>query len=374
MPIHAAAADVRRQISIVLSAWGMPDDLVATTAEAMVETDLMGVDSHGISMLMAYDAKYREGRLKLTARPEIENHTTVIARVNAGANLGHPVSVYGINLAVEMAKTAGVGVVSVHNSHHFGAAGYYARLAAEQGLIGIVMSSARGITVVPTRAADPVLGTNPMAFAIPAGHNRPFVLDMATSTVAVGKVKVYSFNEKPLPAGWVADGKGHPVTDATRAFAILMSGRSGKDVVDDGGGLTPIGGTPELSSHKGYGLGVLAHLLGGALSGSNFSPRDIPNEGPTDPENIGHFFMALDPAAFRSPADFASDVDDVIDILHKTQPADPEKPVLVAGEPEDAIRAQRLVDGIPIPDALASQLKDVCRRANIEYVLKPIEG
>jgi LDH2 family malate/lactate/ureidoglycolate dehydrogenase len=340
----------------------------------MVETDLMGVDSHGISMLMQYDAKYREGRLKLTARPETENRTAVIARVNAGANLGHPVSVHGINLAVEMAKAAGVGVVSVHNSHHFGAAGYYARLAAEQGLIGIVMSSARGITVVPTRAATPVLGTNPMAFAIPAGHNRPFVLDMATSTVAVGRVKVYSFNEKPLPAGWVADGRGNPVTDATRAFAILMSGRSGRDVVDDGGGLTPIGGTPDLSSHKGYGLGVLAHLLGGALSGSNFSPLDIPNEGPTDPENIGHFFMALDPAAFRSPDDFANDVDNVIDILHETQPADPDKPVLVAGEPEDAIRAQRLVDGIPIPDALASQLKDVCGRANIEYVLKPIEG
>jgi LDH2 family malate/lactate/ureidoglycolate dehydrogenase len=374
MPIHATADDVRRQISLVLGAWGMPDDLIVTTAEAMVETDLMGVDSHGISMLMSYDAKFREGRLKLTARPEIENRTAVIARVNAGANLGHPVSVYGINLAVEMARGAGVGVVSVHNSHHFGAAGYYARLAAEQGLIGIVMSSARGITVVPTRAAKPVLGTNPMAFAIPAGKNRPFVLDMATSTVAVGKVKVYSFNERPLPAGWVADGKGNPVTDATRAFAILMSGRGGHDVVDDGGGLTPIGGTPELSSHKGYGLGVLAHLLGGALSGANFSPRDEPVEDPADPENIGHFFMALDPQAFRPAADFAKDVDDVIDILHNTTPSDPNKPVLVAGDPEDAIRAQRLTDGIPIPDALAGQLKDVCRRANIEYVLKPIES
>lgn len=372
MPFRASAHDVRRQISTLLTAWGMPEDLVETTATVMVETDLMGVDSHGISMLMQYEQKYREGRLSFSARPEIENETVVAARVNAHANLGHPVSVFGMELAMRKAKEIGVGVVSVHNSHHFGAAGYYARIAAEQGLIGFVASSARGITVVPTRAAAPVLGTNPIAFAAPAGRNRPFVLDMATSTVAVGKVKVYSFNEKPLPAGWVADGKGQPVTDATRAFAILMSGRSGSDKVDDGGGLTPIGGTPNLSSHKGYGLGVLAHILGGALSGGNFSPRDVPNEKGDEPENVGHFFMAIDPVAFRPAGAFESDVDDVIDILHATRPADPDAPVLVAGEPEDAIHAERSANGIPIPDALAEHIRNVCRRTNVEYMLKPM--
>ena len=364
MPMRAAADAVNRQISAILSAWGMPQDLVETTAKVMVETDLMGVDSHGISMLMQYDRKFREGRLKLDARPQIENETVVAARIDAGANLGHPVSVFATNLAVDKAKQCGVGVASVRNSHHFGAAGYYARLAAERGAIGFVTSSARGITVVPTRAAKPVLGTNPIAFAAPAARNRPFVLDMATSTVAVGKVKVYSFNDKPLPAGWVSDGDGRPVTDAATAFKILMESPLG--------GLTPVGGTPELSSHKGYGLGVLAHLLGGALSGSAFAPRDKPNEGPTDPENIGHFFMAIDPAAFRPAGDFEADVDDVIDILHGTEAADPDQPVLVAGEPEDAERARRLKDGIPIPDALASQLREVCERAGVDYVLEPV--
>lgn len=374
MPFRASADDVRRQLSVLLTAWGMPADLVETTATVMVETDLMGVDSHGISMIMGYEQKHREGRIDFTAHPEIESETPVAARVNAHANLGHPVSVFGMELAIKKAKQIGVGVVSVHNSHHFGAAGYYARIAAEQGVIGLVASSARGITVVPTRASQPVLGTNPLAFAAPAGHNRPFVLDMATSTVAVGKVKVYSFNDKPLPVGWVADGKGAPVTDAARAFDILMSGRGGSDDVDDGGGLTPIGGTPELSSHKGYGLGVLAHILGGALSGSNFSPRDVPNEKGDEPENIGHFFLAIDPVAFRPAGAFEKDVDDVIDILHGTPPADPDKPVLVAGDPEDAIHAERLANGIPIPDALADHIQNVCLRTNAEYVLKPMQG
>jgi LDH2 family malate/lactate/ureidoglycolate dehydrogenase len=168
MPFNASADAVRRQITLLLDAWGMPADLAETTAEVMVETDLMGVDSHGISMLMQYDRKFREGRLDLSARPVTENETPVTALVDARGNLGHPVSVHGMKMAIEKAKLAGVGIVSVRNSHHFGAAGYYARLAAEEGLIAIVTSSARGITVVPTRAAKPVLGTNPIAIAIPA--------------------------------------------------------------------------------------------------------------------------------------------------------------------------------------------------------------
>ena len=118
-------------------------------------------------------------------------------------------------------------------------------------------SGARGITVVPTGAANPILGTNPLAFAAPATRNRPFVLDMATSTVAVGKVKVFGFQNRPIPIGWVADGEGNPMTDANAAYELLRGSEKG--------GLTPVGGTRELSSHKGYGLGMMAHILGGIL-------------------------------------------------------------------------------------------------------------
>ncbi|HUS98184.1 MAG TPA: Ldh family oxidoreductase [Hyphomicrobiaceae bacterium] len=365
MSLRTPAETVRRQITTILRSWGMPENLIETTAEVMVETDLMGVDSHGISMLMQYEQKYLQGRLDLAAQPKILNETPVTALIDAGANLGHPVSVYAMNLAVDKALAMGLGLVTVRNSHHFGAAGYYARIAAKRGAIAIVTSTARGIIVVPTRSAKPVLGTNPIAIAAPAKRNRPFVLDMATSTVAAGKLKVYGFQNKPLPEGWVTDGKGGSVRDGTEAYEMFYGGQS-----SGYGGLTPVGGTPELSSHKGYGLGMVAQILAGALTGASFSPRDRPNEGPKDPENIGHFFLAIDPKTFRAEGEFETELDGIIDLLHGTEPADPAKPILVAGEPEDAERARRLADGIPIPGALAKHIRDVCGRTGVDYILE----
>ena len=361
MSFNAQPERVREQIYLILQAWGMTDDLAATTADVMLETDLIGVDSHGISMLMTYETKRSEGRFDFAARPKIVKESAVAALMDAGGNLGHPVSVDAMKLAIAKARETSVGVVSVRNSHHFGAAGYYAKMAADQGLVGWVASGARGITVVPTGAANPILGTNPLAFAAPASRNRPFVLDMATSTVAVGKVKVYGFQNKPIPEGWVADGEGKPMTDANAAYQLLLNSSKG--------GLTPVGGTAELSLHKGYGLGMMAHILGGVLSGGSFSPIHKPREGPSDPENIGHFFMAMDPNFFRDEGDFESDLDDVVDYLHDAEPTDPAKPVLVAGDPEAVKREERLKSGVPIPDALDEQLRDVCRRVNVAYVL-----
>ncbi len=368
MTLHARPERVREQIYTILTTWGMPEDLADTTAEVMLETDLIGVDSHGISMLMMYEQKRAQGRFDLTARPTVVKENAVAALLDAGANLGHPVSVEAMQRAIAKARELGVGVVSVRNSHHFGAAGHYARLAAEAGLIGWVASAARGITVVPTRASRAVLGTNPIAFAAPAGRNLPFVLDMATSTVAVGKVKVYGFQNKPIPEGWVMGSDGRSLTDANDAYERLLASRKSGEAPD--AGLTPVGGKPELSSHKGYGLGMMAHILGGVLSGGSFSPIHQPKEGPSDPENIGHFFMALDPDFFREEGAFESDLDDVIDYMHNVKPVDPAAPVLVAGDPEVRIREERLANGIPIPDSLAAQLRDVCLRSNVAYVLE----
>src|SRR5437016_7216498 len=146
----------------------------------------------------------------------------------------------------------------------------------------------RSIAVVPTRAAVPVLGTNPIAFAAPARRNAPFLLDIATSTVANNKIKVYELNGKPLPPGWVLDERGRPVTDPKAALQIIYDKRGG-------GGQTPVGGTAEMSSHKGYGLALMAHILGGTLSGASFSPIRVKTQGPGDPDRLGHFFLAIDP-------------------------------------------------------------------------------
>jgi LDH2 family malate/lactate/ureidoglycolate dehydrogenase len=355
------AERVRQQIEAVLSAWGMSAQAVETTAEVMLETDLAGVDSHGISMLMDYDQSRLKGKLNLQAQPSVVRENAVTALVDAQAGLGHPAAVFGMRLAISKARALGVGAVSVFNSHHFGAAGYYAALAPREGLIGMVTSATRTISVVPTRAAVPVLGTNPLAFAAPAGHNQRFLLDMATSTVAANKVKVYDLNDKPVPAGWVLDENGQPVTDAAQALDYLRN----RDV----GGLTPLGGVAEMASHKGYGLAMMVHILGGALSGASFSPIRVRTQRPEDPDNIGHFFLALDPTAFREPGAFEADLDAAIDVLHATPALDPDQPVLVAGDPEAATREERLREGIPIPDKLIAQIADVCERCGAPFLL-----
>ena len=358
-----AAESIRAQLLAILTAWGMPEDAAATTADIMVETDLMGVDSHGLSMMMTYEEGVRAGRIRIAARPRVLRDTGPTALLDGADGLGHPVAAMGMNLAVDKALQHGVGVVGVVNSHHFGAAGAYARIAAARGVIGMVTSSTRGVTMVPTRGAAPVLGTNPLAFAAPAGRHRPFVLDMATTTVAAGKVKVHHLNDAPLPEGWVVDGGGRPVTDPHEANAFVFQRAEG--------GITPVGGAEETGGAKGYGLAMMVHILGGALVGSSFSPIRNRTGTPDQPHNIGHFFLALDPKAFRDAGAFESDLDDVIDVLHATPPADPALPVLVAGEPEDMIRERRLREGVPVPATLDALIRGICDRCGAPYLLRP---
>jgi len=360
--MNIEADRVRRQILLILQAWGMAPDMSETTAGLMVETDLMGIDSHGVSMLMMYEELRFAGALKLQSRPSVVRDIGCTALLDAGAGLGHPVSAMAMHLAVDKALAHGVGVVGVRNSHHFGAAGVYARMASERKLIGLVTSATRGVTMVPTRASIPVLGTNPLAFAAPARRNRPFVLDMATTTVAAGKVKVHHLNDKTMPAGWVVDEGGEPVLDPHLGMDYVFKRPEG--------GLTPLGGTREHGSHKGYGLAMMIHILGGTLTGGSFSPLRNRSQKPCDPDNIGHFFLALDPRFFREEGEFEDDLDAVIDVMHQTPSADPDEPVLVAGDPEALARAERLRDGIPIPARLDAHIRDICGRCGAEYVLQ----
>lgn len=355
------AERVRAQITAVLGAWGMAPDLVATSAEVMVETDLAGVDSHGLSMLMDYDQSRTKGKLNLRASPRVVRENPVTALIDADAGLGHPAAVKGMALAIGKAKVAGLAAVTVFNSHHFGAAGYYAAMAAREGLIGMVTSATRTVSMVPTRAAVPVLGTNPLAFAAPTRRNRPFLLDMATTTTAANKVKVYDLNGRTLPEGWVLDEHGAPVRDAAQAMDVIYH--------RDGGGLSPLGGTPDMASHKGYGLAMMVHILGGALSGASFSPIRKRTQQPQDPDNLGHFFLALDPKAFREEGAFEDDLDAAIDVLHAAPAVDPALPVLVAGDPQFAAREQRLRDGIPVPSTLRARLREICEGCGAPYLL-----
>ncbi|WP_424135200.1 Ldh family oxidoreductase [Roseomonas chloroacetimidivorans] len=360
-PLQVPAERVRRQILNVLHAWGMAEDLAATTAEAMVETDLMGIDSHGLSMLMMYETFRNSGQLDLTARPRVVLDSPATALVDGGANLGHPNADFAMRLAVEKARAAGIGAVGVRNSHHFGAAGHYARIASAAGVIGFITSSARTVLMVPTRGTLPLLGANPIAFAAPALRNRPFVLDISSTTVAANKVKVYDLNGKPIPEGWVVDEAGRPVTDSAEAMEVIFK--------RPGGGVTPLGGAEVTGGHKGYGLGVMVQILSTTLTGAAFGAIRNKTRKPGDPDDVGHFFMAIDPRAFRPEGGFEEELDAMIDELHATPPADPARPVLVAGDPEEAERERRLAEGIPVPVTLDTLIRDICKRSGAGYVL-----
>jgi LDH2 family malate/lactate/ureidoglycolate dehydrogenase len=361
--MRVPAKQIEGQLQDVFRAWGMSDEHAATTAAVMVETDLRGVDSHGISMLPTYDKEFRAGRLNMRPVFKTLRDGPAMALIDADASLGHPASVYAMNMAVDKCLASGVAAVSVVNSHHFGAAGYYSKIAADRGVIGMVTSATRGVSMVPTFGAEPVMGTNPIAFAAPTRRQPTFSLDMATTTVAAGKVKVYKLNHKPLPSGWVVDGDGKAITDETEAFGYVFDKPEG--------GITPLGGTRDARSHKGYGLGVMVHILAGCLSGASFSPLRNRTQKPSDPHNIGHFFLAIDPRAFRGDGEFEEDLDQVIDVLRGAKRADPNQPVLIPGDPEMATRADRLEHGVPVPDDLMTQLRAVAKSADVPFVLVP---
>lgn len=360
-PLAVPVDAVRRQIAHVLAAWGMARDLLETTVEAMLYADVSGIDSHGLSMLMMYEQGVAAGKLDLRARPRVVRDGPATALVDAGAGLGHPAAARAMRLAMEKALAVGIGAVGVRNSHHFGAAGYYAALAPARGLLGLVTSTTRDVTVIPTRGTVPVLGTNPLAFAAPAGRNPPFLLDMSTSTAAANKVRVYELNGRPVPVGWVLDDRGAPVTDPGEAMEWVWR--------RTGGGLTPLGGSETTGSHKGYGLGVMVQLLSAALTGASFSPVRKATRGADAPDDIGHLLVAVDPRAFREEGAFEADADVVVDALHRTPAADPALPVLVAGDPEAAARAAREGGAVPVPPALAAQVRAICERCGAPFLL-----
>lgn len=361
-PKYVLASVLRDQLTLVFRSWGMGEEHINYVVEAMVESDLWGIDSHGISMLMQYEEMFRIGCLKMKSEPQIVRDSAVMALIDGAAGLGHIASTIAMNLAIDKCLATGIGIVSVFNSNHFGAAGYYALKAPQRGVIGIVMTSTRSVLVVPTFGCEPVLGTNPIAFAAPTERNPPFLLDMSTSTVASNKVKVYELNNWELPNGWVVDENGEAVTDAVEARRIIKEQQDG--------GLTPLGGTRDLGSHKGYGLSAMVQILSSTLAGASFSPIRNNTQEKSEPENIGHFFLAIDPKAFRLPGDFENDLDQIIDILHLAKPVSPEQPVLVAGDPEWQTREQRRYEGIPIPVKLMDQLRKVAERASVPFLLE----
>lgn len=345
----------RRQIETILQAWGMPAGHAARTAEVLGWADLHGVDSHGISMLVEYDASRQAGRLDMRAEPGIVSETPVSLLIDGGGGMGHIAYAMAVDGAIAKAKASGIAVACVRNSSHFGAVGYFTHLAAEAGLIGMGATGAAGIRVAPTGGAEARLGTDPWSFAAPNGTPNPFLLDMATTTVAYGKIRNRMNESQPMPVGWGLDAQGRETTDPL-------------DVTRNGGFMTPLGGTREGSSHKGYGLAMMVNILSSCLSGAKLI-TDPRHTGKPQGFDIGHFFLALDPKLFREAGAFEADVAAFSDALRATAPADPDLPVLVAGDPQWETAAQRARDGIPIGSGLCAKLREVAESVGAPWLL-----
>ncbi|HET6307712.1 MAG TPA: Ldh family oxidoreductase [Rhodopila sp.] len=345
----------RAQLKAILLAWGMPEANAETTAEILSWADLHGVDSHGISMIPGYDGLRRSGRARMDAHPEIIKETPVSALVDGGGGLGHVPGHFAMSVAIGKAKSAGVGIAVVKHSAHFGAAGFYTLMAARQGLVGMACTSASGIQVAPTFGKQARLGTDPWSFAAPSADGVPFLLDMATTTVAAGRIRNKANEKMPTPDGWVLDKDGNPSNDPLVAK-------------EKGGFLTSLGGSPENSSYKGYGLAVMVNVLASCLSGATLVTDPMHTKKP-EGMDIGHFFMAIDPNLFRESGDFQADVASFMAALRNTTPTDPARPVMVAGDPQWKNAAARMETGIPVGPGLLNQVRQIAQAAAAPWLL-----
>ncbi len=327
-----------------------------TAAKVLLSADLRGIDSHGIARLTGYVRLWESARVNATPDIRITHETPSTAVIDGDAGLGLVVAPFAMNVAIEKARNAGTGWVSVGNSNHFGIAGYHAMLALEEDMIGIAMTNASAL-VAPTFSMERMLGTNPIAVAIPAGKEPPFVADMATTTAANGKLEILQRKNEDTPEGWIQDKAGNPSTDAHG--------------LKSGGSLLPLGSDREHGSHKGYALGSIVDIFSAVLSGGSYGPWAPPFPAYVPmPENmpgkgLGHFFGAMRIDAFRKAEEFKAHMDNWINRFRNATPIDPDQKVLIPGDPERETEQIRLKNGIPIVGSVVEELRNLSEKLNI---------
>lgn len=315
---------------------GVPGPAAALAADTLVTTDSWGVFTHGTKNLRGYARRLRAGGLRPDAEPRVTHDGPAWALVDGGSGLAMPTSVFAMDQAIAKARSAGIGFAGVVNSCHFGAAGYYAKRAADAGMIGIAMANdIPSVTAPGARGA--VLGSNPLAYAVPHEPDRPILLDMATSTVAGGKVFAAATLGQPIPDGWLTDAQGLPTRDPNQ--------------IVQGGALTPMAG------HKGYGIALLIEMLSGVLTGAATAWQVVSwsLHDPTLPTGHGAAFIAIDVGAIAGRTAFAERLSRLVTEIRATPPAAGSGGVLLPGDLEWQRRARAVEHGIEFPaDVIAS--------------------
>ena len=337
---------------------GCPEKDAELASAVLVSADIRGVDSHGVARLIGYVRLWENDRINPTPNIKIVHETPSTAVVDGDSGLGLVVAPKAMEIAIEKAKHVGTGWVSVKNSNHYGIAGYHSMMALAHDMIGMSMTNASPL-VSPTFSTERLLGTNPIAVAIPAGEEPAFVADFATTTVANGKLEILRRKEESAPEGWVQDAKGGVSTNPGE--------------LKNGGALLPLGGDRAHGSHKGYCLGSIVDIFSAVLSGANYGPWVPPFVSflpmPENPvgEGIGHFFGAMRIDAFRPAADFKSHMDNWIRRFKDAETVAGQPKVYVPGDPEREITAIRMKEGIDLLQPVVNDLKSVADKFGLAF-------
>ena len=343
-------------VKAVFSKIGCSSVDASTASSALLSADLRGIDSHGVARLSGYVRLWEAKRVNSSPALQIIHETPSTAVVDGDAGLGLIVAPFAMKLAIEKAKQAGTGWVSVQNSNHFGIAAYHAMMALEHDMIGIAMTNASPL-VAPTFSLDKMLGTNPICVVSPAGEEPPFVADLATTTAANGKLEILQRKKMATPQGWVQDENGNTSTDA--------------DILKKGGALLPLGGDREHGSHKGYALGAVVDIFSALLSGANYAPwvppfpAYVPMPSQQPGKGIGHFFGAMRVDAFRPAADYKKSMDHWIRGFRNARPIPGFDKVLIPGDPEREYETERLQSGIPLEESVVDDLRSLDKKFGI---------
>jgi ureidoglycolate dehydrogenase (NAD+) len=336
-PCRVAPDELHAFCREALARAGVRADQARTAAEALAMTDSWGVFTHGSKLLPGYVRRVRGGGIRVDVEPSIVAEGPAWAIVDGGSALGQVIGVFAMNEAVARARRSGIAYVGVRNSNHFGAAGYYATLAAREGLFGLAMANDSPSVVAPG-SRGPVTGTNPLAYAIPAGDRDPIFLDIAISTVAGGKVYAARQLGRPIPADWIVDRHGRPTTDS--------------NLYPDHAALTPMAG------HKGYGMALMIETLSALLTGAAVTAQvgGWMFGDPSAPTGHGAAFLAVDPRAIAGSSQFADRVGALADEIHDAPTAEGVDRLLLPGEREWALRRRALAEGIELPPDVTGTL------------------
>ncbi len=285
--MHLPVNVIENFIVDVFEGLGTPREDARICADVLIASDLQGIESHGIGRLKYYYDRIRAGVQSVRTQIEIVQDTEATAVVDGHHGMGQVIAYRSMRLAMDKARQVGLGGVAVRNSTHFGIAGYYPLMAAKEGMMGLAVTNARP-AIAPTFGTEPMLGTNPIAFAAPSDAGFPFCFDGATSISQRGKIEVAARSEKPVPEGWVIDASGNPLTDPVQIL---------RDLGEAQAAFLPLGGAgEELAGYKGYSLATVVEILSASLCAGVFMKDllGLAPDGSRRPYMLGHFFLAID--------------------------------------------------------------------------------